>query len=109
METFRTMIVPVEHVALARSLAEGLSKAGGANMWLTPLSSTGTAPATHFISTGYIKEEFAVLMTDAQLIHNACDASVPLVSIQAMLSASDISEEEPFAAMTRLSLKMVQE
>jgi hypothetical protein len=107
METHRCLIVPEAFVSLARSLAAGLAGAGGEHMWITPLSATGAAPATHYISSGHIKQEFADMMTSAQAIYEAARDSVPLATIEAMLASSDISEDEPFSAMDRLGLKMV--
>lgn len=51
------------------------------NMFSTGLSATGKLPATHFISSGWVPEELAELFPDA-------------------------TEEEPFAAMDALGLKL---
>jgi hypothetical protein len=108
MYVHRCMIVPVAYAELARSLAAGLAGTGGENMWITPLSASGMLPATHYISTGFIGAEFAVMMSDAQAIYDAASGTVPRATIEAMLAASDISEEEPFPAINRLGLKLVQ-
>lgn len=81
-------------------------------MFITRLSTSGTVPATHYISSGMIEEEFAIMLTDASLIKAACDnvgIVITLAAIQSLLSASDVSEEEPFIAINRLGLKMIQE
>ena len=111
MNTFRTMIVPAAHTPLARALSEGLAGNAGARMFTTELASTDAGPATHYISTGQIQEEFALMMADANLVFAACQAAgspATLAQVQAMLAASDVSEDEPFAAMTRLGMVMVR-
>ena len=63
MWDFRSLIIPTAQVQLARDIAATLSPAG-ANMLLTGLSATGSAPATHYISTGLISPEFAALVPE---------------------------------------------
>ena len=131
--SFRTMIVPVTNVQLARDIAATLSPTGGVGMWTTGLSSDGNEPASHFISTGIINEEFAVLMpeqmwaydseTDAwtmtdsvpgdpATIHGLCVAAgmvVTLADVQAVFTAADVTAQEPFVALGRMGLGLVQE
>jgi hypothetical protein len=61
MDIFRTMIVPDANVALARAIAVSFGP-GGENMWISELSPTGDAPATHYISTGYVPLEYQYLV-----------------------------------------------
>lgn len=75
-DVFRTIIVPADEAEQARQVA------GDDNMFRTALSSTGEAPATHFISSGWVPEEIAEMFPDA-------------------------TEEEPFAVMASLNLKLV--
>ena len=86
MDIFRTLIVQSNQVELAREVGASYG-AGGDGMFLTPLSATGNYPATHYISSGVIPEEL-----DALLV------TVPDI---------DISDEEPFVAMERLGLNMI--
>lgn len=62
MDAFRTLIVPAAHVALARTITETLAPVGGKGMYTTGLSPDGTAPATHWISSGYIDADYAALL-----------------------------------------------
>jgi hypothetical protein len=107
------MIVPAAYAPLARALCVGLAGESGEGMFETGLSANGVAPATHFISSGHIRAEFADLMANATAVHAAAQAvgsQVTLQQIQALLSASDISDadlEPPFAAMARKGLRMV--
>ena len=86
MDIFKTLVVQANQVELAREVGASYG-AGGDGMFLTPLSATGNYPATHYISSGVIPEEL-----DALLV------TVPDI---------DISDEEPFVAMERLGLNMI--
>jgi len=128
--TFRTLIVPDAHVALARQLAATLAGTAGDGMWTAPLSATGSAPATHWISTGWIEESFAELMPlsdwrqDEQgawyeydgsngapwaVVALAAEAGVvvALAEVEALFAASDITEQEWALACGRMGLAMV--
>ena len=128
---FRSLLIPTAQVQLARDIAATLSPAG-ANMWLTGLSATGSAPATHFISTGLISPEFAALVPeqvweqdengdwtqtgstpgDPVLCHQMCVAqgmTVTQAEVDAVYAAADVTAQEPFVAMARLGLQMVVE
>jgi hypothetical protein len=60
-DIFRTMIVPAAKVNFARSIAESFGPGGG-GMWVSGLSPTGKAPATHYISTGHVPPEYGYLV-----------------------------------------------
>jgi hypothetical protein len=61
-EAFRTIIVSDAHVVLARAITETLAPVGGKGMYSTGLSADGTAPATHWISSGFIDADYAALL-----------------------------------------------
>jgi hypothetical protein len=128
-DLFRTLIIPAEHVELARSIAAAFGP-GGVGMWTTGLSADGKEPATHYISSGYIPAEFVSLAPCTTYKENGKGetvvdshfagrpetvaqyaaergATVPLQAIQAVFAASDASDQEPFAAMARAGLKIV--
>lgn len=88
MDIFKTLVVQANQVELAREVGASYG-AGGEGMFVTPLSSTGQYPATHYISSGFILEELDALL-----------ATIPDI---------DISDEEPFVAMERLGLQMINE
>lgn len=80
-------------------------------MWTTPLSADGTEPASHYISSGYIPEQFAALLTDPVAVYQVVTAQgveTTQEAIDAVFANADISEEEPFAAMARHGLVIVQ-
>ena len=110
-DVFRTLIVPAALAPLARALAAGLSPDGGNNTFATGLSPTGEAPATHYVSTGHIGERFAECIADAESLHAACveaGANVTLAQCEALVSTSDVSEEEPFVAFARRNLQLIR-
>ena len=55
MDIFATLIVPAANVAQARTIAATFP--GGEGMLTSELSATGNAPATHYISSGWMPEE----------------------------------------------------
>ena len=129
---FRTLITTAATTATAQSIAVTLSPTGGQNMWITPLSATGNAPATHYVSTGLIAPEFAALVPeqvweqdpltgvwtqtgsspgDPVLCYQMCIAgglNVTQAQINAVYATADVTAQEPFTAFARLGLKMVQ-
>ena len=129
---FRTLVTSAATTPLARDIAATLSPTAGQNMWLTGLSATGNAPATHYVSTGLISPEFAALVPeqvweqdangdwvqtgstpgDPVLCYQMCVAqgmTVTQAQINAVYAAADVTAQEPFVAFSRMGLKMVQE
>ena len=61
--THRNIIVPAAFQQLAQGLCEAAAEGdAGKEMFTTGLSPDGSAPATHYISSGYIFQEFADLL-----------------------------------------------
>lgn len=125
MQSFRTMIVPAEQVALARSICSTLAPTGGVGMFDVPLSADGGAPATHYVSTGYLDDEFAQLMPlteypaegdpvvvsagDPAAVAALCaDAGLAMTEAEvgALFAAADVTVQEPFVAFARLAVRM---
>lgn len=107
----RCMIVTAAVAPQARALADSFGPSAS-GMWTTALSPTGELPATHYISAGMIGTSFAGLMSSPDALQAGCAAmgiTVPLANCKAVLAGADVSEEQPFDAMTRLGLQMVQE
>lgn len=128
-DIFRTLIVKAADASLAQQIAVTLAPTGGSNMWTTGLSASGNDPATHYVSTGLIGPDFAMLVPctfwamdedgewvetgsepgNAALVVLACAAAdPPLVvteaEVQGMMDRSDISDQEPFTAFSRMEL-----
>jgi len=100
-------------------------------MFTTPLSQTGEAPPTHFVSAGFIEEPFANLLplTDvtygedgtpststrpgnvALTVQLAADAELPITEaeVSVLLSAVDVSAQSAQDAFVRLGLQIIAE
>ena len=126
----RTMIVPAGALTqMAQGLCEGLAGAGGAGMFVTELSATGSTPASHTISAGPIGDDFASLLplttvttvddegiattapgNVAAIVYLAGEKDITIdpAQLTALLDAIDVSEQPPFVAMARLGLQMVR-
>ena len=105
------MILPAALAPLAQDLAEGLAGPAGAGMWTTGLSADGSEPATHYVSTGMIEDQFAAALTDADALYAACQAagaSVTQEQCEALVAESDVSADAPFDAFARLGLQIIQ-
>ena len=131
MWVHRTIIVPASIAESARAACAGLAGPGGSNMFTAPLSPTGEAPPTHYISSGMIEEQFADLLPLTSVNYTedgtpfvesrpvnvvlvaqlAADAGLPITEaeVSAMLAAVDVSEQSAQDALTRLGLRMVVE
>lgn len=108
----RCLIVPAALTPQARLFTEQLAGPPGAGMFITPLSPTGTAPATHYISSGFIEDTFAAVLADPQTMFSVCQqagVNVTLTACQVLLGSSDVSNDQPFDVLARLGLKLVAE
>lgn len=105
--THRTIIVPDLVVVPARMACEALAGAGGSGMYQTPLSPTGELPATHWISSGLIEQDFADLLASPDaLAAVATQAGLDPAPLVAIVAASDITDEPADAALARRGLQM---
>lgn len=130
----RTMIVPDALVATVRQLADSFGPAAS-GMWVTPCSASGNLPATHWISSGGIGEEFAAVLPlttvtqptelDAAPVITVTPANTDaflalcasmgvtdppaIAQLQAIFAAVDVSEQDPYVAMARLGIKLIED
>ena len=126
----RTFIVPAAVVGMARAMCVGLAGPAGDGMFITALSATGTAPATHYISSGPISTDMAALLpcktvtTDKDgkatvtttpgmpeavpALATKAGISTTKAKITALYTSIDVSDQPPFEAMARLGLQIVQ-
>ncbi|MDD3328858.1 MAG: hypothetical protein PHW25_17390 [Zoogloea sp.] len=103
----RTIIAPAPYAAAAGTACEQLAGAGGSGMFTTPLSPTGELPATHYISSGLIEQDFADLLANPDaLAAVATQAGLDPAPLVAIIAASDITDEPAEAALARLGLQM---
>lgn len=121
----RCMIVPSAYAPMARALCEGVAPGqSGDGMFTRGLSATGNAPATHFISSGPLGDDFAALLPlksfDAdgiattipgqpETIVALAAGAVTLAQVNALLAAVDVTQQDPYGAMARMDLQLVQE
>ena len=124
-----TIILPAAAQALAQGLCVAAAGEAGAGMFTTGLSPTGEAPATHFISSGAIEAKFAailpigtVTMVDEvttversagdidAVLGLAADAgvAVDMDTVGGLFAALDVTTQEPFIAMERLDLRLLE-
>lgn len=109
----RTIIVPSFLAEAARQACSLLAGSGGTGMFPTPLSPTGTAPITHYISSGPIEADFATLLeSEPQTVVDFASSMGVQLNVQEisyLLYNSDISEESATEALTRLNLQFANE
>jgi hypothetical protein len=129
-DLFRTLVITSSDVSTTRNIAASFGP-GGVGMWTTPLSVSGADPASHYISSGYISEEFVNIVPytewakdennqwisistdegDASTIYSYTSEfglDVSLSEIQGIFSRSDVSSQEPFVHIERMGLKFIQ-
>jgi hypothetical protein len=126
----RTIIIPASVQPNARALCKGLAGIAGDGMFTTGLSATGKAPATHYISSGPISHDMAVLLPCKTVTQDKdgkdvvtttpgmpdvvptlatkAGISTTKTKITALYAAIDVSDQPPFVAMARLGLQIVQ-
>lgn len=97
----RCMIIP----AALQTQCQALPEASG--MWTTALSLTGSAPATHYISSGLVDQAFADLLASPAAL--AATAGVTLEDAQAIVAGMHASKDDPHAAMEHMGLSLVVE
>ena len=125
--THRTIIVPAAFQQLAQGLCEAAAEGdAGTGMFTTGLSADGAEPATHYISSGPIYESFADLLplttfdedgqpttrpgdvATVEAIADQAGITLPAGTIAALFAAIDVTELDPWAAMARLGVQIVQ-
>lgn len=110
------MVVADSVVETCRNLAMLLA-GEGQKLWTTPLSPNGTAPATHWISSGMIGSRFGELLPLADtgypgnpaLLAELTGGAVTEEQAIAIFDQCDVTLEEPQTAIARLGLQMVTE
>ena len=113
--THRTLICPASIVAQARNIGDCLHPAAS-GMFLSPLSPSGSAPATHYVSSGLIEDLWLPALSDPDTLYaaaqyGASQQGIALTATRAdcvaLLSAGDISSDAWQVACARLGLQQV--
>jgi hypothetical protein len=105
------MIVTSQDHDLAKSLAVGLAGDAAAGMWETRLSATGSNPATHYISSGLIWNEFASILGNAQATFDKSGGQVPLATFEGLYARSILigGNADPMQVLAEAGLKLINE
>lgn len=124
------MIVSDSVVETCRDLAMLLA-GEGQKLWTTPLSADGAEPATHWISTGLIEEQFALLMPlatwaqdeqgtwfleshyeeqPALLAQLSTEAGHPITEFEVVqiFDQCDVTLQDPQTSYSRLGLQIIE-
>ena len=113
--THRTLICPASIVAQARNIGDCLHPAAS-GMFVSPLSPSGSAPATHYVSSGLIEDLWLPALSDPDTLYaaaqyGASQQGIALTSTHAdcvaLLTAGDISSDAWQVACARLGLQQV--
>lgn len=111
----RTILVPASLQAAAQNLGACLTPAA-VNMFTTPLSATGVAPATWYVSSGMIEDIFIQLLSNSTLLYSEAQqqGAATLTATQAAADALvaqavvvDTAVEVPFDTFARLGLTII--
>lgn len=107
----KTIIVTADVAPTARMLCEMLAGAGGSGMFPTALSADGAEPATHYVSSGPIEEQFADLLdSGAENIHavvTQAGIEISLEEVQQIMACADISDEPADVAFERVGAMII--
>ena len=103
----KTITVTAQFAPLARQLAAGIAGEAGKDMWPCALSATGSEPATHYCSSGFITESMAELLIDPQGIVDASGGAVSIELATALVESSDVSDDEAQTAFERLEIQQI--
>lgn len=111
----RTLVCPAHLVDAARELCAAVHPAG-AGMFSAPASSTGEAPATHWVTVGLVEDTWAPAFLAPEYLFGAAQMgaaeqglalTATLADARALLEQGDISDEPWGLVVARLSLKLV--
>ena len=132
-DVFRSMILDAADAPLGRAIAN-MFAGSDQHMWQTGLSADGRSPATHYISTGYVPEGYQIMAPcqwweqDPETgkwvktnsypgrpdhVYAACQQAEPPVEctlddIEVLFASADMTPQDPWVAMGRLGLQIVQ-
>ena len=108
MWVHKTIIVADAVVHQARQLCSSLAGQGGCGMYETALSPDGTLPASHWISSGLILQDFATMLASPEIVYAAAQQAgieLPAGSVEAIMQHVDVSDESAEAVLARLGLQ----
>lgn len=107
-KVFRTMIVSAAIAPTARQLAEAVPS--GLGMFVAAYSPTGAEPATHYVSEGWIEEQFAVALESPEALVAmlaAVGVTMTLTDAEAPLSLATVSPLSATEVLAEIGLMPV--
>lgn len=126
MDVFRTITVPANYRDAARKVVEVFGPEMR-NMFLASMSADGSWPGTHFVSSGYLPDDFVAAFPSKSWARNddvwveasaspgnasvfvqkATEAGVDLTlaEVEAVFSVADSSDQQIEAALSRMGLR----
>src|SRR6478609_3611211 len=75
MDQFATIIVTASVAVNLRELSRRLGKVDLDGMYVSPLSASGNAPATHYISSGQLPDQYINAITNNVRLFNTAKAA----------------------------------
>jgi len=108
----RTLIVPAQLAPMIRGMCIQLAGSAGDNMFTRGLSPNGRDPVTHYISTGMIEDTFGYVLSSPEAMYSACTSAGVEITLEEciyILSSCFISEDDPWAVLSREHLLLIQE
>ena len=106
MWAHRTIVVTAAVRDVAAQICEQLAGSGGSGMFTTPLSPSGNLPATHFVSSGMIEQEFAYLFDYPEMVVELSKGTITLEQVTGILAQADVSMESAFDVFARMGLQI---
>ena len=114
-DRFGTIVVPTAVATVLRRIAQirGHDTDG---MFVKRLSATGLPPATHFISSGFLPQAFALALTNPTQMKAIIDAAAAeqgiaspytLAQVTNALNQCDVTQQAPDEVLARLGLQRI--
>lgn len=108
---FRTIIVEASAVNDVKNLINKAIEGEGDGMLNTPLSSTGQEPATHYISSGMIAEEYSAMLPFGETFDInsilALDENLTEEYVNNLIEKVKVSDKQAFDYMGELGLQII--
>ena len=105
---FRTLIVSAAVAPFARQLSGAIPS--GIGMFVAAYSPTGGAPATHYVSEGWIDEGIALALASPEALVEmlaAAGAQMTLPQAQGLLSQAVVSDRPAAEVLAEMGLQPV--
>ena len=102
--TYVNLIVTAVMQQRAQAITSQVGGEAGENMFLTGLATATDDAPTHYISSGIISRQFYGLLFNADQLTEILGGTFTFAEVTELLETSDITQDQPFEAMSRLGL-----